>query len=122
FHLLQRELMNWPGCDGFWNGCLLRRPARIFKESHDGMQENVDYRVDYADPGINVLDPGEVSQLRYLSRDWAQATGFDPAFAAPVAPSEPSQYGFNSFGRPTLAIDGDYLLAGERPIGPGVAG
>lgn len=30
FKLSSRELVAWPGFDGFFNGCLLRRPARRF--------------------------------------------------------------------------------------------
>jgi hypothetical protein len=34
--LTERELLNWPGFDGFLNGALLRRPARSFEVQNDG--------------------------------------------------------------------------------------
>jgi len=71
FKLSGRELVAWPGFDGFFNGCLLRRPARRF----GGAPE--EFFVHWADaraatPGGSTpgqFDTERLCGLRYFSRD-----------------------------------------------------
>ncbi|HVX62977.1 MAG TPA: hypothetical protein VHC19_20315 [Pirellulales bacterium] len=65
FRLSQRELRNWPSFDGFFNGCLLRRPARSFRyvAQDDMLQVGWIER-----PGAH-HDPRTISQVRYFTRD-----------------------------------------------------
>jgi hypothetical protein len=63
FRLSGRELSSWPGFDGFFNACLLRRPARRFRLGNE-LQVT-------ADPidGSHSGDAATVCKLRYFSRD-----------------------------------------------------
>ena len=62
FRLNQGELVSWPGFDGFFNACLLRRPPRKFYES-EGL-----VRVGWAD-GHDPFDPRLLTAVRYFTRD-----------------------------------------------------
>ncbi|MCE9545391.1 MAG: hypothetical protein K8T25_07730 [Planctomycetia bacterium] len=65
FRLRERELTIWPAFDNFFNGCLLRRDARVF--SLDGPQQKLQVTWDgHAD---EMLDPRRVTSLRLFSRD-----------------------------------------------------
>ncbi len=62
FRLSQRELVDWPGCDGFFNGCLMRRGPRRFNESSAFK------------PAVNWVegdryDPRLTTRMRYFTRD-----------------------------------------------------
>src|SRR5262249_10155080 len=59
-----RELLDWPSFDGFFNACLLRRPARRYVTNTPQV-----VRLEWADVPGRVLDPGLITQLRYFSRD-----------------------------------------------------
>ena len=66
FPLAQSELRQWPGCDGFFNGCLLGRAGRQFD------QEDPFAGAHWADcPTDDKPDPKRASQLRYFTRDVA---------------------------------------------------
>ena len=84
FSLTARELVNWPGFDGFFNGCLLGRPPRGFYEVDNELkvawidrawQKSVAKGVQphiRQIPGLqrtDALEPKEVCKLRYFSRD-----------------------------------------------------
>jgi len=67
FALTDRQLTNWGNLDGFFNGCLLRRPARKFRLSMDTLSidsqwESSAYRGFREDARFN-------TSLRYFSRD-----------------------------------------------------
>ncbi|MCH2179394.1 MAG: hypothetical protein MK106_11385 [Mariniblastus sp.] len=64
FSIDESPVVAWPSYPSFFNGCLLRRPARRFiKNKYDG----VSYVFSgYASP---ILDPMLASTLRYTSRD-----------------------------------------------------
>ncbi len=76
FRLSQRELVNWPGCDAFFNAVLLRRPPRRF---HKTLEEKV--AVDWLDTAapsdqflttqwVRALQTGQrASRVRYLTRE-----------------------------------------------------
>ncbi len=70
FALSQRELGPgaWPGFDGFFNGCLLRRPPRIFTMVRDDWDE-LSGSVRWDEPRSSPLDPELISGVRYFSRD-----------------------------------------------------
>jgi len=63
FRLGERELSNWPSFDGFFNACLLGRPARRFSVDHQGLS------VTWADQPQLQHDPRQVCNLRYFTRD-----------------------------------------------------
>jgi hypothetical protein len=79
FKLSGLEIVSWPGWDGFFNGCLLRRPARRFSGNVAGSDLN-DYSVVWAGGagGPSKYSTEWLSQLRYFSRD----TGRRPTEAA----------------------------------------
>jgi len=72
FSLTVRPVKHWPNFDGFFNACLLRRPARQFAKG-----PNLDLIVKWADAQTHPrrLDPRLVSQLRYFSRDMGHVPG-----------------------------------------------
>ena len=66
FRLSGPELVNWPGWDGLFNACLLRRPPRQFFYDHEE-QLQIKWHDDKAHP--NPLDAALNSRLRFFSRD-----------------------------------------------------
>lgn len=119
FRLTQRELWNWPSFDGFLNGCLLRRPPRVFTASPDlgGVS------VDWLQQPQRYHDPLLVTGLRFFSRDWNGESGF---VAPPAAkPAEKPQD-----VDPRVGIRYGNRWSGQIPLeddpsafnGPGVAG
>jgi hypothetical protein len=151
FRLAQRELWNWAGCDGFWNGCLMHRPPRRF--SNPGGSSLSPLRVDFVDRSLNdwsyllpeaiqkmmggalpsgqCLDPCLVTQVRYLTRDWKRDEGFSPVFKSPPSYEESAapQYGNFSgrFPRQGAVMidetdDGSVSFGDGAPLGPGIAG
>lgn len=79
FKLAGREVTTWPGWDGFFNGCLMRRPAREYTGTIMGGDLS-DYSVFWKDRrGSSArYDTDRLCQLRYFSRD----TGRRPVAAA----------------------------------------
>ena len=67
FRLSQRELQDWPGCDTFWNACILRHPPRkAFLPVPDSKSGQAD------ESGLKEWPRGSpqfVSGLRYVARD-----------------------------------------------------
>ena len=80
FRLSGPELVNWPGWDGLFNACLLRRPPRQFYHDHEE-QLQIKWHDDKAHP--HPLDAGLNSRLRFFSRD--TGTTFD-GYAADLVP------------------------------------
>ena len=70
FKLAGREVTSWPGWDGFFNGCLMRRPARHFDGTTMGGDLS-DYSVAWAGRRGTAaqFNTDWLSQLRYFSRD-----------------------------------------------------
>ena len=68
FRLNLRALQEWPGFDSFFNGCLLRHPARQFVASNDGLDPP---RAQWYALANRTFDARLTSELRYLSRDLA---------------------------------------------------
>lgn len=64
FSLSERTIVNWPSFDSFFNGCLLRRPRRIFR--YDNLLPDARW-VDYH--GSLATDARLVTTLRYFTRD-----------------------------------------------------
>jgi hypothetical protein len=109
FPLAQRRLVEWSGFDSFFNGCLLRRPAREFRWSEETVV------VDWADRADFQL-ASRVSQLRYFTRDagdprsW-HVSGIDTPFST----TDPEKDVLASpVAQPVLDF--------ETHFGPGVAG
>jgi hypothetical protein len=68
FRLSQKELVDWPGYDGFFNACLLRRGPRRF-----GRNAAFDLAVDWEEG--NRYDPRLSTRVRYFTRDADAKTG-----------------------------------------------
>jgi len=100
FRLSGRELTGWPGFDGFFNACLLRRPSREFYEDQDGQVQ-----LTWADHKMHRFDARRICRLRYFTRDTEVRFG---AYAPDVVRSTTSE----------LA---DIELNEDRQAGPGVA-
>jgi len=64
FRLSGRELITWPGFDGFFNACLLRRPPRRYREGADAQIE-----LRWADGKYHRLDARQICKLHYFTRD-----------------------------------------------------
>lgn len=67
FSLFDRAVTNWPSYDSFFNGCLLRRPAREFGEAT--LDAGAEIRVNTR---LGTQDARLISNLRYFSRDTPQ--------------------------------------------------
>lgn len=70
FPLTQRQVTNWVCFDNFFNGCLLRHPARHFTQTSDGGT----YSTWAKHPEMR-NDPRLLSSLRYFSRDARSSDG-----------------------------------------------
>ncbi|MBN1587963.1 MAG: hypothetical protein JW888_00445 [Pirellulales bacterium] len=62
--LSDRTLIDWPGFDGWFNACLLRRPARSYKR---GDFDNIE--LGWADTTFSPRDAALTCKLRYFARD-----------------------------------------------------
>jgi hypothetical protein len=71
FRLRERDLVNWPGFDGFLNGCLLRRPPREFSKRGDFRELHVEWwnAGEWQTDTRMRLDPRAVTRVRMFSRD-----------------------------------------------------
>ncbi len=111
--LAERDLVNWPGFDGFLNGALLRRPPRVFRVEADGAW--VGLQTLWAAPGweARTRDAHFTTPLRWFARDFAtKANAEDVPIAAPqsAAPS-----GWAGYGTPIV----ETKLVVDRPGGLG---
>lgn len=72
FSLADRPVVNWGSFDSFFNACLLRRPARVFRLSQEAEPDT-----QWAEfPGAGYMRDGRfVSNLRYFTHDAVPATG-----------------------------------------------
>ncbi len=70
FRLSGRELTSWPGFDGLFNACLLRRPPRCYRETPDSLVQ-----LEWADRSIHRLDAAMISKVRYFTRDTGMGLG-----------------------------------------------
>lgn len=83
FKLSAEELVSWPSWDGFFNGCLMRRPAREFGQNNLGMDLN-EYAVTWKGGDADSrCDTEWLTRLRYFSRD----TGRQPNEVQVATPS-----------------------------------
>jgi hypothetical protein len=69
--LAERDLVNWPGFDGFLNGALLRRPPRRFRVEDDGMYVGLQTLWAGADNEVRGRDAYFTTPLRWFARDAA---------------------------------------------------
>lgn len=65
--LAQREMLTWPGFDGFLNGALLGRPPRVFRMEKDEFFTGLE--VDWFDYADRRLDAYFTTPLRWMARD-----------------------------------------------------
>ncbi len=100
FRLSQRELLAFSGLDGFWNGWLLRRPARQFRR----YAGTITWR--WADhPAISSFEmPERISRVAYFTRDEPRVREGNETVAPPQG-----------------AEDEEFAIAPDD-TGPGVAG
>lgn len=64
FPLSEKRLQTWPGLSNFFNGALLRRPARRFDRTEDS---ELSFR--WVNDETSIFDPLLASTLRFTSRD-----------------------------------------------------
>lgn len=69
--LAERDLINWPGYDGFLNAGLLRRPPRQFAEGPLG-----GLRIDWAELNDRRLDAHLITPVRIFARDANQSANW----------------------------------------------
>lgn len=70
FPITNREVVNWPGFDGFFNACLLRRPPRQYVRTEFTKPKALWHEYE----GL-MKDARLVTTLRYFSRDIGHAAG-----------------------------------------------
>ncbi len=80
FGLGRKDLSVWPDFDGFWNACLLRRPARRFFDDQ-GMTS-----VRWLNGTQTMYDARRVTSLRYFSRDMGSENGGQRNLSATALP------------------------------------
>ena len=80
FRLIERELLNWPSFDSFFNACLLRHPPRTHADPNVG-EPTVD-EVLFAGQRF---DPELATRLRYSRATRASGRAPEP----PMAPVDP---------------------------------
>ncbi len=102
FSLDDQQIRNWRSFNSFFNGCLLRRPAREFDRTLD---TSVTFR--WVDDGTSIFDPLVGSTLRYLSRDLNLGGTPDTHNYRPA--EQPEIEGWRRFGPP-----GDYQKSPEE--------
>ncbi len=132
FPMTSRTMINWPHFDGFFNACLLRRPAREFSKNEFG-----DLDVNWAEASLKPyrFDARLISGLRYFSRDMGYLSasksgappprriddiGTDPGESPPAGETTPQQW---PDGKVAWEIDSPVLFDGGygRTPGSGVA-
>jgi len=98
FSLADRPVVNWGSFDSFFNACLLRRPARVFRLSPEAEPD-----AQWAQfPGSGPMQDGRlVTGLRYFTRDATAASVVQntasnaasnvAALTSPPAPPPPAQ-------------------------------
>jgi hypothetical protein len=84
--LAERDLVNWPGFDGFLNGALLRRPPREFQVERDGAW--VGLQMLWAGAHERVRDAYYTTPLRWFARDAATTANARDA-VVPIDASSP---------------------------------
>ncbi len=85
--LTERDLLSWPGFDGFFNACLLRRPPRRYVTDQNGLEVHLTW----ADTAQKRFDSGLVSGVRYFTRDAGRKTDVAPAMSAAGAVPGPGR-------------------------------
>ena len=121
FRLYGAELISWPGWDGVLNGCLLRRPPRVFVDRLEGFQ--VHYADEHAHP--DPCDPTLNSRVRIFARDAGvalakpQPVNVPQAAGAPWPNNSPAPPGSFTAGDDPPNLGGGADL--EAAAGPGVA-
>jgi len=109
FDLSQPDLVKWPGYDGFFNACLLRRPPRKFEPN------GFEVQVKWSDPRLGPFDAEQVTQLRYFTRD----AGAAPKRITSNPPGAPSAIQSGGSAGADMAAPGELEHASTR--GPGVS-
>lgn len=102
--LNERDLLNWPGYDGFLNGALLGRPARQFSLEPSIGEDLQSTWAEFAD---RRLDAYMTTGLRWFARD----TGTKANVQRTTIEAEPNPYGFPD--------EPDVKSTAERPGGLG---
>lgn len=115
--LAERDLVNWPGFDGFLNGALLRRPSREFRDNVDGA--SVGLQMLWAGAHDHIRDAYYTTPLRWFSRDAAtKANARD--IAAQVDAANPN-YGWQggvAIPETTIQVDRTGGLGEWNEFGP----
>lgn len=113
--LAERDLVNWPGFDGFLNGALLRRPAREFTVDGD----DVGLQSFWVDAKERVRDAYFTTPLRWFARDAATSANARDV-ATPVSASN-QYYGWQggaAMPETSLVVDRAGGLGEWNEFGP----
>jgi hypothetical protein len=116
--LTERDLLSWPGYDGFLNSALLRRPARRFREEVGG--QLVGLQTVWALPAFEgrERDAHFTTPLRWFARD--AGTAANSRYETTVAPTPAPGvfYGSTPIPEETLVVDRPSGLGGWNEFGP----
>ncbi len=89
----ERDLVNWPGYDGFLNGALLRRPARKFRTEQDGTYTGL--QTVWNEFEKRTHDAHFTTPLRWFARDaGTKANASNTAVEVAVAQNNPAYAGW----------------------------
>ncbi len=105
FRLIERDLINWPSFDSFFNACLLRRPQRTYSKDQGDIA-----RLDWTGAPDKRLDPERICSLRYFTRDTSLPT--HPRGHRAVRAADPSDVDENPFDDDRYGV---YPFTGYTP-------
>jgi hypothetical protein len=113
--LAERDLVTWPGYDGFLNGALLRRPPRAFRTEEGGMW--VGLQTIWSDPryGERSRDAHFTTPLRWFARDAAAKANARQLPVAQQSPTSVQTPGAAGYGVPIAQTE----TVVDRPGGLG---
>jgi hypothetical protein len=115
--LTERDLLSWPGFDGFLNGALLRRPARRFREEVAG--QLVGLQTIWANPAFEgrQRDAHFTTPLRWFARDAGAKANTRIESVTPVVPPGGAFYGSTPIPEEKLVVDRPSGLGGWNEYG-----
>ncbi|RIK73534.1 MAG: hypothetical protein DCC67_17800 [Planctomycetota bacterium] len=113
--LTERELVNWPGFDGFLHGGLLRRPARQFSAEQDGAWG---LQTAWAGAPQRTRDAYFTTPVRWFARDAFTQAGARQQAVEPPGPSDPYGWSPAPIARTLSVVDRPGGLGDWSEFGP----
>jgi hypothetical protein len=117
--LTERDLLSWPGFDGFLNGALLRRPARRFREQlPDG--QVLGLQTLWASPAFEgrERDAHFTTPLRWFARDAGTTANTHYETITASTPPAGTVFGSTPIPEEKLVVDRPSGLGGWNEFGP----